>query len=46
MIDVNGEVKSMMDWANQLGINYFTVKTRIRRGWSPQKALLCPISVQ
>lgn len=38
-LSFGGDSKPMSEWAEELGINYWTLKTRIRRGWSPEKAL-------
>lgn len=43
MLDAFGETKAMSAWAEQFGINYGTLKTRIRNGWNPEKALSLPI---
>jgi hypothetical protein len=38
-IELNGERKTMKQWSEHLGINYYTLADRIRRGWPPEKAL-------
>lgn len=35
----NGEVKSLTEWCECLGINYDRTKSRLRMGWSVEKAL-------
>lgn len=35
--------KSMSSWADELGINYNTLRSKIRNGWKPEKALFTPI---
>lgn len=39
----NGTTKTMSEWARLLGIKYVTLKTRIRNGWSVEKALTTPV---
>lgn len=31
--------KYLMDWCNELWLKYWTIQTRIKRGWSIKKAL-------
>jgi len=38
-ITSNGERMTMAEWANKLGINRGTLKTRICRGWDMERAL-------
>lgn len=35
----NGETRSMIEWAEHLGIKYVTLCNRVRRGWSLDKCL-------
>lgn len=42
-ITYNNKTQSMMDWSNEIGINYSTLRKRIRDGWSPEKALSNPV---
>ena len=35
----NGERKLLLDWCAETGMNYNTVYTRLRRGWSFEKAI-------
>lgn len=39
LITFNGETHTMKQWALMLGINYGTLSSRIKRGWSYEKAL-------
>ena len=39
MVDMDGETKSLVEWCETLGKNYFTVNHRIKRGWDPATAL-------
>lgn len=38
-IECNGKVMSLKEWCTELKLNYKTVKSRLRTGWSVQKAL-------
>ena len=42
-ITIDGQTKSMKDWCRYRGLNYYVVRSRIRIGWSPLKALTTPI---
>lgn len=35
----NGETHTLSEWAEKLGINYRTLKARVRDGWSVERAL-------
>ena len=40
----NGETKTISEWAESLGVNYFTLHSRIKKlGWSAEKALTTDI---
>lgn len=45
-LSFKGKTFTMMEWANQTGIGYGTIKGRIRAGWSTKKALTTPIDVK
>lgn len=34
-----GRVQTVSQWADEIGINSKTIYTRLRRGWSPERAL-------
>lgn len=36
--------KSMSVWADEIGINYNTLRSRIRNGWEPEKAFFTPVN--
>ena len=38
VISYNGMSKTMVEWSEILGINYGTLRSRIYRGWSIQRA--------
>lgn len=42
MIHYRGETKSLAQWCRELDVNYMTVKTRLRNGWTVSKALTTP----
>ena len=35
----NGETHTISEWSTILGINYSTIISRLRRGWSDEEAL-------
>lgn len=39
LLAYNGEVHTLAEWSKLTGINYMSLKTRIRRGWSIERAL-------
>ena len=42
-LEFNGEVKTVKEWADELGLNYRTLYSRITtKGWSIEKALTTP----
>lgn len=42
-LEFNGEVKTAKEWADELGLNYNTLYSRITtKGWSVEKALTTP----
>lgn len=38
-LTLNGETKLATDWSKELGIPLSTISTRLKRGWSEEKAL-------
>lgn len=38
-LTVNGVRKTLVEWSEETGINYGTLKSRIYRGWSPEDAV-------
>lgn len=38
-----GKTQSLASWAEELGINYKTLNTRVQRGWSDTKVLATPV---
>lgn len=40
-----GETKCLSEWAEQLGINYKTMHTRLSNGWSVQRAFTTPVKL-
>ena len=43
MITYNGKTQSVKKWADEVGVNYGTLKSRINRGWAIEKALTEPV---
>lgn len=43
LITYNGETRILKDWSEYLGINYNTLRKRIRKGWSIEKAFTTPV---
>lgn len=41
-ITFNGETKTLSDWALTIGINRLTLQSRLKRGWTIEKALTTP----
>ena len=37
-LEYNGKVKSMADWCRYLGLSYYKVRSRLRYGWSVERA--------
>ena len=40
--EFNGEIHSLRKWSEMTGMYYYTLKDRIERGWSIEKALTTP----
>lgn len=38
LIDYNNQTKNLKQWSEYLGINYGTLKSRLNRGWSVERA--------
>lgn len=43
LIKFNGTAKVAAEWANIVHISHQTIKTRLRKGWPIEKALLTPV---
>lgn len=43
LLTYKGETKTMAQWADKFGINFGTLKRRIYRGWSTERAIETPI---
>lgn len=39
----NGRTLCLADWGKETGINWFTISTRVRAGWSVERALTAPV---
>ena len=42
LIDIGGVTRTMVEWSEVYGINYKTLKARIRKGWDPERAVTTP----
>ena len=43
IIVFNGKARPLGEWAELLGISYGTLRSRLRLGWKPEKALTAPV---
>lgn len=43
-VTINGETKTMMQWADIYGIKYATIQSRLSRGWSRYDAITKPVN--
>ena len=43
MHEFNGVVKNISGWADEYGMNYRTLHSRLKRGWTIEKALMTPM---
>lgn len=43
VLEYKGERRPLIEWAERLGIPYQTLSTRIRRGWSVERAMTAPV---
>ena len=39
LVSFNGETLHIAEWSRKTGIGFDTIQTRIKRGWTPEKAL-------
>jgi hypothetical protein len=46
IVTFNGISKPLMTWCEDCGINYKTVRDRLKRGWSYQDALFKPVQIK
>jgi hypothetical protein len=40
LVTYNGKTKPLVDWAEELGINYSTLSKRLSRGWTVERAMV------
>lgn len=45
-VTYNGKTQTVSEWAEEVGINYFTLYRRLERGWDIEKALFTGSTVQ
>jgi hypothetical protein len=43
LLTCNGKTQPLSAWAEELGINYNTLNTRVQRGWSDERVLTTPV---
>lgn len=43
MVEYKGETKSLVDWCEELGLPYYTIQKRIKKGMDPKDALEKPV---
>ncbi|CAI8756147.1 HNH endonuclease [Pseudomonas chlororaphis] len=46
MLSHDGKTMCVSEWAEQLGINYRTIMTRLNKGWSSERALATPVNTK
>ena len=46
LIEYKGEVKPMGKWAEQFGLRYHVLSSRLRYGWSIERALETPLDIK
>lgn len=42
-LKIQGEILTMAEWAERVGMNYFTLRGRLRNGWTPEDAIAAPV---
>lgn len=40
VLTLNGEAKTMSEWADSTGLSYYVIRSRKQRGWSDEKTLI------
>lgn len=43
LVEIDGEIKPLKKWCEQLGLPYKTIHARVSRGWEPKEALQKPV---
>ena len=43
LLDFNGRQQTIADWADEIGIDYYTLAKRIEKGWTVKRALTEPV---
>ena len=44
VLEYGGEIMTLAQWAERIGIKYHTLHGRLRRGWSVERTLTTPLS--
>jgi hypothetical protein len=45
LIQIGDRIQTIPDWCSENGIDYWTARQRIRRGWAPERAVTEPVSL-
>lgn len=45
VVNYNNETHTLKEWCTILGLNYGTISSRVKRGWSPEDALTTPVRI-
>lgn len=45
ILELNGSIKTLSEWADEIGINIETLRRRVQKGWPVEKVLTQPLSV-
>lgn len=43
LITINGKTQCVTDWGAEVGIQPSTIRARLKHGWPPDQAVLCPL---
>ncbi len=43
LLTLNGETRPMIVWAEEVGLPYETIQSRLRRGWTVERSLTAPV---
>lgn len=45
MVSYNGETLALAEWVDRLDLRYWTVKSRLDRGWTAERAFFAPLRI-
>lgn len=46
LVEIDGEIRSLIEWCEIFEINYRTVQDRLKRGWTQEDALMLPVQTK